>query len=257
MKFLKRIIFFFLFFFVHTYSFICIAFASDYLISSVPESCLVAIDIGHSKNRCGATSSRGVGEYWFNSAIAKKLHAKLIENDLLDVVIINKKGSEVSLGQRVSEINLSKADLVISIHHDSVQPKYLQKWNFNGEPRNYCDTFSGHSIFISKKSIEHEKSLKLAYMIGNEFAAINLNPTLHHSEMIPGESRELISPDLGIYDADFAVLKKTTIPSVLVECGIIINRIDEEKLINNDYQDIIAGAISSGIINYCLKKSLH
>lgn len=229
--------------------FCCISHASNSLDYKAANQKVVAIDIGHSKHRWGATSSRGVGEYWFNHAVAKVLHEKL-NKAMIDVVIINDHGNDISLKQRVSEINRSNASLLVSIHHDSVQPKYLNKWEFQRNVNIYCDIFSGFSIFVSKKNVHYSKSLNLANIIGSNFIHTGLEPSLHHSEPIEGESRELLSSHLGIYNANFAVLSQSNISSVLVECGIILNRYDELKLGNLEYQTKIAEALSASVISY-------
>ena len=53
-------------------------------------------------------------------------------------------------------------------------------------------------------------------------------PTLHHAEQIPGESRELLDSQLGIYRFDeLLVIRKTKIPALLLEIGVIVDVQDE------------------------------
>jgi N-acetylmuramoyl-L-alanine amidase len=215
---------------------------------------IVAIDIGHSKSKYGATSSRGIGEYWFNKSIGVMLQEKLNKTRITKAVLINNDGQRLSLSQRVAKINSSHANILVSIHHDSVQQKYLKKWTYENRNLNYCDLFSGHSIFVSRKNVYFNNSYRIAKIIGNFFLEHEIRPTLHHAEAIQGESRELLSQQLGIYDADFLVLSKSQMPAVLIECGIILNREDEQKLKDNEYQNKITDILCDSIVKFIKTK---
>ena len=80
----------------------------------------------------------------------------------------------------------------------------------------------------------------------------DLLPSLHHAEKIEGENRELIDKNRGIYRYDgLAVLKGATMPAVLLECGIIVNRREEELLNDPAYRMRIVAAIQRAITTYC------
>ena len=50
-----------------------------------------------------------------------------------------------SLIQRVATANGMKADLFLSIHHDSVPDKFMENWEFEGKKSKFSDRFSGWS----------------------------------------------------------------------------------------------------------------
>ncbi|MCK5871880.1 MAG: N-acetylmuramoyl-L-alanine amidase [Methylococcales bacterium] len=76
----------------------------------------------------------------------------------------------------------------------------------------------------------------------------------HHSEKIKGENRKIINPIAGVYAFnDLIILKQSVLPTVLIECGIIVNRKDELKLSDEDYQDKLVNAIYQGIENYAFR----
>ncbi|WP_346962279.1 cell wall-binding repeat-containing protein [Clostridium sp.] len=54
----------------------------------------------------------------------------------------------------------------------------------------------------------------------------------------------------GLKTNDFNVVKYTTMPSILVECGFISNQSEAIKMSTNSYQELLASGISNGIINY-------
>ncbi|MCX5835904.1 MAG: N-acetylmuramoyl-L-alanine amidase, partial [Deltaproteobacteria bacterium] len=161
---------------------------------------------------------------------------------------VNHDGTDISLRKRVEIANARNAHLFISIHHDSVQRFYLSSWVSKGGKYFYCDKYAGFSIFYSEKNAKPRESLSFAKMLGNEMLKGGFNPSLHHSEKIKGENRELIDHDRGIYRFDeLQILKQTKMPAILFECGIIVNRDEENKLKDPIYQGKIVSAILHSI----------
>lgn len=234
--------------------FIVVIFGSSTQIDKVenlPQNkFILAIDVGHTKEKHGATSARGIGEFYFNQNIAILLYNEMIRRGFTGTFLINKDGASITLKERIQEVHEKKAHLLISIHHDSAQPHYLKSWIYEGQRYLYCDLFQGYSIFYSEKNVTFVKSLTLAHLIGSELRENTFIPTLHHAEQIKGESRELIDQEKGIYNADFALLSSTRIPSILLECGIIINRNEEILLTNSVYQRMLILSISQAIQNF-------
>lgn len=212
---------------------------------------LVAIDIGHTLSHQGATSSRGVGEYIFNRAVANILIKKIINNISLDGFIINSGGDAISLKKRTEIAASKKADILISLHHDSVNERYLKKWEYNKKTYNYCDLYSGYSIFISKKNINFQESYEFGKILGRNFINSNMKPTLHHSEKIDGENRKLLNSKFGVYEFDnLLVLKTARMPAILLECGIIVNRKNEQLLNTISFRNKISDIIIKSLLQY-------
>ena len=46
------------------------------------------------------------------------------------------------------------------------------------------------------------------------------------------------------------MMKKTTIPTVIVECGFLSNPNEKEMLLSEEYQEKIAWALHLGILEY-------
>lgn len=53
-----------------------------------------------------------------------------------------------------------------------------------------------------------------------------------------------------VKEENYAVLRETAIPSVLIEVGFLTNKEERGKLLSPEYQEILAEAIASGILNY-------
>lgn len=212
---------------------------------------IVAIDVGHTLKRSGAVSSRGVKEYKFNKLIADKLLKEIIHKGYVNSFLVNDSGETSDLNRRTVIINDHKANLLISIHHDSVQPIYLKSWTYNQKNFFYCDKYEGFSIFYSTKNPYSKESKLFAKLLGDEMLREGFSPSLHHSENITGENRKLVNQRRGIYEYDdLIILRKSEMPAILFECGIIVNRIEENKLTSPIYQDIIINAIVRSILKY-------
>lgn len=211
---------------------------------------VVAIDIGHTRAKPGVVSATGIGEFFFNEAIGRKLLQKLQEQGNYEPFIVN-AGRENNLKKRANIANRRKADLFISIHHDSVQPVYLSPWSYNGKQYLYCDRYEGFSIFYSRKNAQPQASLAFGEILGDEMLKAGFKPTLHHSEPIKGEKRILADRYRGIYQVDdFQVLKLAKMPAVIFECGIIVNRQEEKKLRDPAYQDRIVTVLLRAVDEY-------
>ncbi len=219
---------------------------------SIPRqpSCSVAVDIGHSDKSPGATSARGVGEFTFNQNMAQLLVAKINAKGSAHAFILKSQG--LSLTERVSAESLKGADLLVSIHHDSVQPQYLSSWTYEHSTQKYSDRFEGYSLFVSLKNPQPDSSLMLATDIGKQLAEAGFKYSAHHAEKIAGENRPLIDSRLGIYQYDdLIVLKLSPVPAVLLECGVIVNRQEETKLTDPKYQEKMAMAVAAGVEDAC------
>jgi len=215
------------------------------------EKFVIAIDPGHSKNHFGRVSSRGVPEYNFNIAIANVLLAKLQDQNKTDAFIINPDGGDISLKARTQIAKKRKANLYISLHHDSVQQKYISYWQYEGKKNHYSDNFEGYSIFISNKNVEKDDSLKFSKLLGKEFREFGFVPTLHHAEKIKGENRKLLDKKLGIYSFDdLIVLKTASMPAVLIECGVIVNRKEELLISSDEFKEELSNAIIIAILKF-------
>ncbi|MDM8558593.1 N-acetylmuramoyl-L-alanine amidase [Candidatus Parabeggiatoa sp. HSG14] len=224
--------------------------------STVPlctkESFVVAIDIGHSIRRFGTTSAKGIGEFYFNKNLAKMLWKSLFQAGFTQAFLINEKGANITLKKRTAIAKRKNADLFIAIHHDSVQPRYLSSWRYKGKKRFYSDVFQGYSIFYSEKNRQVQRSLSFANLLGAEMRHNLFVPTLHHAEKIKGENRELVNKDKGIYRFDnLVVLKTATMPAVLLEAGLIVNRKEENLLSNPTYQKKLVLSVIAAIEKAC------
>ncbi|WP_293931390.1 N-acetylmuramoyl-L-alanine amidase [Iodobacter sp.] len=221
----------------------------------------VVLDPGHGGEDPGAVGPGGNHEKTVVLAIAKKLKA-LLENEPNIRVVLTRDGDFfVPLGVRVKKARAVQADLFVSIHADAfTRPdangssvfmlsekgasSTAARWL--AQTQNDADLIGGVKFDIKDKALAHtlmdltqtatnNDSMKLAKSMLGELGSIN---RLHKQNV------EL---------AGFAVLKAPDIPSILVETAFISNPQEEQKLIDEAYQQKMASALHKGIKRYFAK----
>ena len=145
-----------------------VAVFADASEDSIAAGPIIAIDIGHTPRTGGARSASGELEYHFNHTIAHLLQRELHHLGFPRVFIMNATGAEISLTDRTATATRHQADLLLSIHHDSVQPQYLSTCVQDGTMYRYCDRFAGYSLFISPQNGDFPASQHCALLIGRQ-----------------------------------------------------------------------------------------
>ena len=140
------------------------------------------------------------------------------------------------------------AALFLSVHHDSVQPHYLEEWTYEGETRRFSDRFAGFSLFVSRRNPDVGASLACASAIGAAMRGAGFAPSLYHAEPIKGESKPFADRANGVHYYDnLVVLHSATQPAVLFEAGVIVNRAEELALRAPGTHGRIAEAVADGV----------
>lgn len=198
----------------------------------------LVLDIGHTPTKSGATSSNCEKEFNYNLSLGNYLMEHLPSNSTIKMSKPAQR--EITFDDRYAS-SIHK-ELFLSIHHDSVQERYIQRNSFGCPSTDYA---SGFSIFISRKNPYFNNSLIYAKKFGQALIGQGLVPSWHHAEKIAGENRELIDPKLGIYlFDDLKVLKNAHSPAILFEAGVIVNPADEAILRGNTYKNKVSKAIN-------------
>lgn len=134
------------------------------------------------------------------------------------------------------------ADLFLSLHHDSVKQEFLDD----------AEWFSGFSLFVSRLNPAPERSLACASWIGRRLRAAGLAPSRYHADPVFGAPRPYADESNGVHFYDnLAVARTASMPSVLVEAGVIVNPAEERALDDPAARRRIAAAIAEGVRN-CL-----
>ena len=188
---------------------------------------VVVLDSGHGGDDPGKIGANGVKEKDINLAIARLLKKKLEkqgilvvmtregEDDLSDPGAVNAKVQD--LQRRVQLIHKKKPDCVISIHQNSYPDAAVK----------------GAQVFYYTTSGEGKAA---AEILQNEL--LEIDPE--------NKKREKANNT-------YYILKKTEVPTVIVECGFLSNHKEAEKLSDEAYQGKIAEAVVKGIKSFFLK----
>ena len=217
----------------------------------------IAIDIGHSTAHPGATSARGVAEVAFNWRLALELEAYLAAQGFTAVRVINRAGDldgAEGLWRRAATANAWPAELFLSIHHDSVQAGLLEPWTFKDRALRRYDGAAGFSVIYSEMNPQAAGGRAFAEALGAALIAEGLPPSPYHARDIDGERRRLVSPDLGVYDIEFLVVRETAMPAVLLEAGFIVNSAEEARLDDPAYRARIIRAVGAALERWAAER---
>jgi N-acetylmuramoyl-L-alanine amidase len=219
-----------------------------------PAKFRIVLDVGHTAESEGAISARNVSEFVFNLRLAKRIEQKLKAEGFAETRLLLTEGkARRSLVKRVDAANNLPADLLLSIHHDSVPNKFLEDWEFEGKKSHFSDRFSGYSVFVSRNNPDFKTSLSFAELIGKEMKALGLDYAQQYSQAIMGRyQRPLLNKETGVYRYDeLIVLRKTRMAAVLLEAGSIINRDEELQMSSAERRNIISSGVAAAVKEFC------
>lgn len=198
--------------------------SSDRIVNEKRKPCVV-IDAGHGGADPGKVGINGALEKEINLKIAKKLQ-EFLEQEDIEVVLTresdaglydenasNKKVQDMK--RRVDLIEAADPVITVSIHQNSYHEEYVHG----------AQTFYHESSEQSKKLAEKIQQVLLNRIDPNNTRSAKAN-------------------------SSYYLLKKTSHPIVIVECGFLSNNEEAEKLVSNLYQEKLAWAIHLGILQY-------
>ena len=174
----------------------------------------VVIDPGHGGSDPGA---RGIGGKRETDVVLEvsKIIKKLLSDKGVNVSLTRESEVDLDLSPRVTFANKIDADIFVSIHANASRGK---KRDINGLETFYYRGWRGRSL---AKGIQ-KQILRVS----------------------PG------SPDRGVKQRGFYVIKNTRMPAVLVEIGFLTGRLDARRLEKPIFRKRIAFAIAKGILEY-------
>lgn len=205
-----------------------------------PPPPLIAVDVGHTVAAPGAISARGRTELEFNLDLARKL-TNALQRRGLRTILVNHDGLIESLEARPASV--PDADFFISIHHDSVSEWELETWWWEGQRQTFSDRWQGHSMFVSRRNPDVERSLLCGSAIGARMQRMGFEPTEKNARR-----REYADRLHAVHYFDnLIVLHRAVQPALLFEAGVIKHR-DEELLLRDPARQArMADAIATGI----------
>jgi N-acetylmuramoyl-L-alanine amidase len=212
------------------------------------EGPLVVIDAGHDPAQPGAVSVRGIGEVEYNDRLAGLIEQRLVRAGFR-VLLTRRPGEERDLEARAAGASAARPWLLLSVHHDSAQPRLLEPVEREGRTvQRTTSPVRGFSLFVSGAGESAARSRQVAEALGRRLLALGRPPALHHAEPIPGEGRELLDARLGIYRFDeLKLLRLAACPTVLLEAGVLADEADEAWLADPASQEALADAVVAAL----------
>ena len=175
---------------------------------------LVVIDPGHGGQDPGAIGIGGIRETDVVLEVSKIVE-KLLSEKGVKVSLTRGNEVDLDLSPRVSLANKINADIFVSIHANASRGK---RRDINGLETFYYRGWRGR--LLAKK-------------IQKQILRVS-----------PG------SPDRGVKQGRYYVIKNTRMPAVLVEIGFLTGRLDARRLEKITHRKRLAYAIAKGILEY-------
>ncbi len=173
----------------------------------------IVVDPGHGGVEKGACAF-DLEEKTINLEISKKLRSELKKRGA-KVFLTRTKDKQVGLYERTAFAREKEADILISIHQNSLPDR-----------RDIVKKYGTGTYYYHPSAKPLAEAIKNNLVLATDFR------------------------DDGVNYASF-VLNRPTLPvSVLVECGYIIRKEEAERLVDKKFQKIIAKAITKGIEDY-------
>lgn len=216
----------------------------------------VVIDAGHGGFDSGAVGSSGLNEKDVTLDLAQKIHERFRADGRIRSFLTRTGDYYVPLSDRTAIANQYRADLFISIHINASRNRAAQ-----GSETYYCSEKA--SSAEAQKLAQFENSVikfdtsykKEAGYIDieeillkfeqrfywNQSAQFAENFQMRFKSLLPLKSR-------GVHSANFFVLRRAKMPSLLIETGFISNPTDEERLKDPAVRARIVDAVVKGVV---------
>ena len=225
----------------------------------------VVLDAGHGGKDPGTIGSKSTNREKDIVLNVVKEIGRLISTNQPDIKVVYTRSTDVfvELGRRAEIANNAKADLCVSVHVNSVakggsSSVYgVQSYsltlstadvNMEVEKRENSVIHLESSGAQSKYKYNDSSEAKIMWelMQDTDLKESVSFAKMAQNEMVTNGGRS----NKGVRQANFAVLRLTYMPSVLLEIGFISNPSEEEFLMSKAGQNTIAKCIYNAIVKY-------
>ncbi|MEH2462525.1 N-acetylmuramoyl-L-alanine amidase [Nostoc sp.] len=177
---------------------------------------VVVVDPGHGGKDSGALGIGGAREKDVILPIGRRL-AEILQQNGVQVIMTRDSDYFVTLPGRVQLSERANADVFVSIHANSAG---ASRPDVNGLEVYYYDSGLGLARIVRSSILQSIGTIK----------------------------------DRGVRRARFYVLRKSSMPSILVETGYMTGREDMARLRTSAYQNKMAEAIARGVLQYLKRR---
>jgi N-acetylmuramoyl-L-alanine amidase len=224
---------------------------------------VLVIDPGHGGRDAGAVGRRG-REKDINLAVSRLL-GQYVANEHPDVKVVYTRTQDVFVGldERADIANRANANLFISIHTNAVDRR---RSNVRGaEVFTFGITRNAESLEVAKKENSvilleenHEEKYEgfdptsaESYIMFEFMVNLYADQSISFASMVQNELvRTARRSDRGVKQAGFLVLRKSSMPRILVELDFISNPEAENYLLSTAGQRTLARSIANAFAQY-------
>jgi N-acetylmuramoyl-L-alanine amidase len=214
----------------------------------------IVIDPGHGGRDPGAVGPTGLKEKDVVLRIAKKLELVIKEKLGCEVVLTRRGDHFVPLEERTAIAITQKADLFISIHANASSHKSIhgiETYSLNLSTDESAAEVAARENATTTLNISDLQDVLREIMMNSKINESSRLAVYVQESLIKGmRSKYSKVKDIGVKQAPFYVLIGADMPSILVEVSFISNNMEEKRLKKNEYIEMIASSIFTGIKGY-------
>lgn len=199
----------------------------------------VVIDPGHGGMDSGAVSSEGICEKDVALDIAQHVW-RILRWAGIETVLTRVHDEFVSLNVRSNFINYHNPDVSVSIHANSSRLLSVQGF----ESYIYNQRFKRGTILFQTAQLSPAYFLNFNFSQKRTYGDSLRTAYYIHRTMVILTGSE----DRGIKAAHFSILRKTQVPSVLVEVGFLSHKEEGLLLAQPEYRKAVAESVARGLM---------
>ena len=246
------------------------------LLYAIPTSAMtdggqfvVVLDAGHGGKDpgCVGSSSRNrEKDIAYNITMEV---GRLVKNNHPEIKLVYTRSTDVfvELGRRAEIANKAKANLFVSIHVNAL-PKNATHYAYGVQSYTLSSSSTGTNLAVEKRensviALEGDAAKKYNYnpspesnimfelMQDHDMKESVAFAKMAQDEMVHTGGRK----DMGVRQANLAVLRLTYMPSVLLEVGFISTPAEEQFLMSKEGQNLMAKCIYNAIAKYASQQT--
>jgi N-acetylmuramoyl-L-alanine amidase len=215
---------------------------------------IIALDPGHGGVDPGAIGVSGIFEKAITLAAARQLKTRLEATGRYRVFLTRDRDVSLGLSERRAAARNGGADLLISLHADSMANKSVRGLSVYtlsekasdreaetlAEQENSADSIIGVDLSHESQEVRHilvDLAQRESMNLATKLATRLVNQLRRDITLVRNSHRF----------ARFAVLKSPDIPSVLIEMGYLSNKEDEAALRKEPYRAKLMAAVVRGV----------
>ena len=221
---------------------------------------VISIDAGHGGQDPGAIGPNGNREKNVTLAIARELARQINATPGMKAHLTRDADVFIPLNRRAVLARNAKADIFVSIHADAAENRSATGSSVYVMSTRGASSQRARWLADKENAADLIGGVKLADT-GDTLKSVLLDLTQSGQMKASSDAANHVLGSLGsvgktrrVEHANFAVLRTSDVPAMLVETGFISNHSEEALLASPDYQRRLAAAVLDGISDYFLRQ---